>query len=140
MVSLRPFLYVCLIGLAGLAAYGAQRPAVLVDLANRAHSVPPEFAADALLRIAASAPAADPAWKMELIEDAFRVAAGAQQPYDRRAWLRSHGGLSEKAFAQGLDACTLQCRAVEAMLRWDPKKAREMFEQIPAPSVPRLSC
>ena len=136
MGSLRVFAYLCL----AAAAYGAERPQVLVDLANRAHSVPAEFAADALLRIAAASRTAEPAWKRQLIEDAFRIAVGAQQPYARRAWLKSHGGLAEKAFAQGLDACTLQCRAVEAMLALDPKEAREMFEQIPAPRVPRLSC
>ena len=136
MGSLRVLVHLCL----AAAAYGAERPQMLVDLANRAHSVPAEFAADALLRIAASSHAGDPAWSRQLIEDAFRIAAGAQQPYARRAWLKSHGGLAEKAFAQGLDACTLQCRAVEAMLALDPKEAREMFEQIPAPSVPRLSC
>jgi hypothetical protein len=65
---------------------------------------------------------------------------GAQQPYARRAWLTSHGGVAEKAFAQGLDACTLECRAVQAMLALDRKKAREMFDQIPAPRIPRLSC
>jgi hypothetical protein len=136
MGSLRIFTYLCL----AAAASGAERPQVLIDLANRAHSVPAEFAADALLRIAASSPAANLAWKRELIEDAFRIAVGAQQPYARRAWLTSHGGLAEKAFAQGLDACTLQCRAVEAMLALDPRKAREMFEQIPSPAIPRLSC
>ena len=136
MSSLRAFVYLCL----AAAAYGAEPRSMLVDLANRAHSVPAEFAADALLRIAASSQAVDPAWKRQLIEDAFHIAAGAQQPYARRAWLQSHGGLAEKAFAQGLDACTLQCRAVEAMLAVDRRKAREMFDQIPAPAIPRLSC
>jgi hypothetical protein len=138
MGSLRVFAYayVCL----AAAAWGAERPPALVDLANRAHSVPAEFAADALLRIAASSQAVDPAWKRQLIEDAFRIAAGAQQPYARRAWLKSHGGQAEKAFTQGLDACTLECRAVEAMLALDRRKAREMFDQIPAPTIPRLSC
>ncbi len=136
MGSLRFFVYLCLTA----AACGAERPTALVDLANRAHSAPAEFAADALLRIAASSTAADPAWKRQLIEDAFRIAASAQQPYARRAWQKGHGGQAEKAFAQGLDACTLQCRAVDAMLALDHKKAREMFDQIPAPALPRLSC
>ena len=136
MGSLRVFVCLCL----ATAAQGAEGPPLLTDLANRAHSAPAEFAADALLRIAASSHAVDPAWKRQLIEDAFRIAAGAQQPYPRRAWLKSHGGLAEKAFAQGLDACTLDCRAVEAMLALDRKKAREMFDQIPAPTIPRLSC
>ena len=102
--------------------------------------MPAEFAADTLLRIAAASRTADPTWKRQLIEDAFRIAAGAPEPYARRAWLRSRGGLAEKAFAQGLDACTLQCRAVGAMLALDPKKARPLREQIPPPRVPHLSC
>jgi len=136
MGLLRSLTYVCI----AAAALGAERPPLLVDLANRAHSVPAEFAADALLRIAGASQGVDPAWRRQLIEDAFRIAAGAEQPYARRAWMPSRGGLAEKAYTQGLDACTLQCRAVEAMLPLDRSKARELFEQIPAPKVPRLSC
>jgi hypothetical protein len=131
---------------AGLAAAGmtdasaASRPPIFADLADRAHAQPAEFAADALLRIAGAPTPADVAWKREILEDAFHLAAGAQQPFARRNWTGKPGSLFDKAYAQGLDACTLQCKAVHAMLAIDYKKARELFGEIPPPRIPRLSC
>jgi hypothetical protein len=136
MRRLPVFAFVCF----ATAAFAATRPAALADLADRARSVPGEFAADALLRIAASRKITDPAWKLQLIEDAFAFAATAQEPYARRAWVGSQAGIMDRAYAQGLDACTLQCRAVRAMLALNPKRGREMFEQIPPPRIPRLTC
>jgi hypothetical protein len=120
--------------------FGATRPPVLVDLADLARAQPPEFAADALLRIADAPKLTDVAWKREILEDAFHLAAGAQQPFARRNWTGRPGSLFDKAYAQGLDACTLQSKAVEAMLAIDFKKARELFGEIPAPRIPRLTC
>src|SRR6185369_11194200 len=51
--------------------------AKLVDLAQ---SVPPEFSADVLLRIAASGRMRDAEWKKELLEQAFQNASLAEQP------------------------------------------------------------
>jgi hypothetical protein len=121
-------------------AWAAPRPPALAALADRTRSLPGEFAAGALLRIAGSPQAKDPAWRRELIESAFQLAAGAQEPFARRRWTDSPRGMFDKAFEQGLDACTLQCRAVEAMLALDRKRAREMFAEIPPPQIPRLSC
>jgi hypothetical protein len=141
MVTLR------FIALAFLAAAtpGATRPNPLADLADRARSQPAELAADALLRIAAApepadAPPTDIAWRRQLIEDAFHLAAGAQQPFARRNWTGKSAGLFDKSYVQGLDACTLQCRAVHAMLELDYKKARELFLAIPAPRIAPASC
>lgn len=116
------------------------RPAVFADLADRARALPPELAAGALLRIADAPTLTDVAWKRGILDDAFHLAALAQQPFARRNWTGSPGSLFDKAYAQGLDACTLQCRAVHAMLAIDYKKARELFGEIPPPQVPRLSC
>jgi len=118
-------------------AFAASRPP-LAGLAGSARSAPPEFAADALLRIASSATA--PAWKRTLIEDAFQLAASAQEPFARRNWSPSESFPVDIAYAQGLDTCTLQCRAVHAMLALDRKKARELFAAIPPPRLPRLTC
>jgi hypothetical protein len=122
------------------SASATTRPAIFADLADRARAQPAEFAADALLRIADAPTLTDVAWKRGILEDAFHLAAGAQQPFARRNWTGSPGSLFDKAYAQGLDACTLQCKAVHAMLAIDYKKAREMFGDIPAPQIPRLSC
>lgn len=132
-----------LLNLTFLFAWGclaAPGPPTLVDLADRARSLPAEFAADALLRIADAPQVTDAAWKGALIEDAFRRAGAAQEPYARRAWLEARAGKWGRAFAQGLDACTLECRAVHAMLALDRKKARELFAEIPPLKLPRLSC
>ena len=136
MSRLRVFVVLCL----AAASSAAPRPPALADLADRAQSLPGEFAAGALLRIAAAPNVIDPAWRRELIESAFALAAGAQEPFARRTWADSHRSMLDKAFAQGLDACTLRCRAVHAMLALDRKRAREMFAEIPPPRIPRLSC
>src|ERR1039457_3647548 len=122
------------------SASAASRPPIFADLADRARAQPAEFAADALLRIADAPTPADVAWKREILEDAFHLAAGAQQPLGRRNWTGKPGSLFDKAYAQGLDACTLQCKAVHAMLAIDYKKARELFGEIPPPQIPRLTC
>ncbi|MGC1587827.1 MAG: hypothetical protein WA791_19365, partial [Rhodomicrobium sp.] len=138
------FTFVCLAAATathGFAAGSAPSgPPVFADLADRARAQPAEFAADALLRIAGAPGVTDAAWKRDVIEDAFRLAASAQQPLARRNWTGKPGNPFDKAYAQGLDALTLQSKAVHAMLAIDYKKAREMFSEIPPPKIPRLSC
>jgi len=125
---------------AAVSGFGAARPPALVDLADLARGQPPEFAADALLRIADAPNLTDVAWKREILEDAFHLAAGAQQPFARVRWKGSPASLFDKAYAQGLDALSLQSKAVDAMLAIDFKKARELLGEIPAPRIPRLTC
>jgi hypothetical protein len=79
-------------------------------------------------------------WKKELIEQAFRSAVAAQQPYARRGWSEMRARREAKAYQQGLDTCSLQCRAVHDMLALDHKKARELFADIVPPRLPRLTC
>lgn len=126
------------------AAVQPKHPPEIEEVVDRARSVPPEFAADVLIRLAESGKVADRKWKIELIEDAFVYAAGAQQRYKRSGAVGGgtdfRSGFTVRAFAQELDACSLQCRAVNAMLALDKQKARELFNQIPAPQIPRLEC
>jgi hypothetical protein len=119
-------------------------PKKMMELVDRARSVPPEFSADALLRIAESEAVQDAGAKKELIEEAFRKAGAAQEPMKRRG-LRPGGGdtrtsFQARAFAQDLDALSLQSRAVIDMAPVDKAKARELFSRIPAPHVPKLTC
>ena len=134
--------WVRFLALAGfsLLAAAATRPPIYADLADRARAQPPEFAANVLLRIADAPGVTDGAWKREILEDAFHMAAGAQQPFARRSWTGKPDGLFDKAYAQGLDALTLQSKAVRAMLAIDYKKARELFGEIPPLEIPRLEC
>ncbi len=107
-----------------------------------AQGAPGEFAADALLRIAALDQLA-PARRIRLLEEAFSRAAEAQQPFKRRNAMQnvsSNGGFLEHAFGQDLDALSLRARAVQAMLPLDAGKARELFSEIPPVDVPLVSC
>ncbi|MGA2739054.1 MAG: hypothetical protein ABSG65_16570 [Bryobacteraceae bacterium] len=118
----------------------APRPPIFADLADSARALPPEFAADVLFRIVDAPKVADAAWKREVLEDAFQLAGSAQQPFARRNWTGWPVSPLDKAYAQGLDACTLQCKAVHGMLAIDYKRAREMFGEMPPPQIPRLTC
>src|SRR5579885_2145329 len=124
-------------------AWGGGRPPEIQSLADQARSVPPEFAAEALLRLAASDKVTDRQWKHELLEEAFRQGGLSQQPWKRVAVNPRRdpsAAFQSKAFAQNLDADSLQCRAVKALLPLDKKKARELFAEIPAPQFDPLTC
>lgn len=117
--------------------------AVDIDaLIDRARSAPAEFAADALIRLAQSSRVAKDK-KAGLLEEAFRRAAGAQQPLKKRAIPAARTGspvFLGRAFGQGLDANTLQSRAVRAMLAVDARKARDLFREIPQPALAKRTC
>jgi len=121
-----------------------ERPLEIVFFINNVRSAPPEFAADLLIRIAESKKIADLAWKRELIEEAFRLAPSAQQAVKRVALPSSptdtRTGFLAQAFELKLDALSLQCRALNAMLAVDTKKARELFAEMPRVQLPPLTC
>jgi hypothetical protein len=62
------------------AADGAVRDSAIESLVRDARAAPPEFAADALLRLAASK-SVDPDWKRELLEEAYLAAYSAPLSY-----------------------------------------------------------
>jgi hypothetical protein len=103
---------------------------------------PAEFSADLLIRLAGSAAVADPEWKRELLETAFRRAYGVHDSHKRAApgaAVDSRAGGFTRAYATGLDALTLQVRAVLGMIPLDPVRARELFEWIDF-YLPPASC
>jgi hypothetical protein len=120
----------------------AAAPAGIDALLDAARAAPAEFAADAMIRIAAL-DRLEKARRIELLEEAFRKASGAQQPYKRQAVFVRAGGPSNflnRVYGQDLDAMSLRLRAVEALLPLDAKKARELFLQVPPPKTPPLKC
>lgn len=122
-----------------LAAGGGPEIDSAIDMARAA---PGEFAADAIMRIAAL-PAVEKTRKIRLLEEASGRAAGAQEPYRRRAAIAGVGGTAgflNRAYDQGLDAMTLKLRVIEALLALDKDKARDLFLQIPEPQLPKLKC
>ena len=117
-----------------------QLPAETMGLIQEARGLAPEFSADILLRLAGSRLVTDSAWKRQLIEDAFRAGARGELPYRKAGEGNTDARASRAFWNNGLEALTLQTRAVEAMLELDPQLARTMFEEIPTPQVPALSC
>ncbi len=131
--------------LLSLSLYGAAEtgsaPSIdpVVDLA---HTAPPELAADALIRLAAL-DRVPKARRIELLEQAFQMAAASPAPYKRYSAVgHSQGpsGFLDRVYAQDLDALSLRLRAVEGLLAVDPFQARERFEEIPPLDLPNLTC
>jgi hypothetical protein len=114
----------------------------IVDLAQAA---PPEFHAWALLKLLeAGDEVKDRAVQRKMIEEAYQLASAAQArypvqalqgtPQDSLNYLRGQAG------ALGVDALSLQTRAVNFMLPLDKARARQMFADIPKPSIPPIGC
>jgi hypothetical protein len=142
MIKIAGLLALLLLSLSPAAAQDLPQlsPETMV-LIEESRALPPEFSADTLLRLAGSRLIADPGWKRQLIEEAFAAGGSAQLPYRRAA----QGGSTDTRYYRaymnnGLEALTLQTRAVESLLELDPQRARAIFEQIPTPQVPAMTC
>lgn len=108
---------------------------------DRARTLPPEFAATALLRIAQRPLIADAKWKIELIEEAFHFAGHAQLPYRQQViGLSTDSRTYLKFYPNDLEALTLQSQAVEAMLLIDRARGLELFERIRLPEIAARTC
>ena len=117
----------------------------IFQLVERAQSVPPEFAASTLLRVAASPALSDKTWKKELLMEAFRFGGMSRYPM-QRSIIRGHGAessqasLTSLAYAQKLDRLSLQGMAVKQMIPLDKAKAWDMFNEMQPPTVAKGSC
>src|SRR6187402_1327428 len=111
-------------------------PSDTARLIDEARSLPPEFSADILLRLADSRIIEDRAWKRQLIEEAFKVGVRASLPYRKTGEATTDSRASRAYWDNGLESLTLQTRAVQAILSLDSQRARIMFEEIPNPEVP----
>jgi hypothetical protein len=98
----------------------AKLPEPYHSLAELARGAPPEFTADALLRIIEQGRLADKDARRDLIEEAFRSAAAAGFPVrmDGLAGTTSDtaSGSLSRAYTLKLDALSLESRAVRDML------------------------
>ena len=106
-------------------------------------SVPPELAAYALLRLVEAKAVTQPEQQRRLVEQAYMLAG--QSPYAVR--MTAVGGVSDtragylsQALTQGLDALSLRTRAITAMLKLDPERARDLFEQLRPLAIANRSC
>jgi hypothetical protein len=135
VASVRSAFLPLLLVLAANAAGASARPPELTAIVEISDSAPPEFRADALLRLAESNKVADPAWKRELIGQAFVSAASVRVLNPERAI-----GQSAPAGRPALDRLSLQTRAVNDLRPLDGRKAREMFLEIVKPVPRQLEC
>ena len=103
-------------------------------VASSAAGLPPELAADALIRIASSPRVTDREWKRELLTEAFFRAYSAGEPYRRSTPQPvppdTKEGARLLAYATSLNRVSLQARAAQMMALVDGPAARELFEWI----------
>ena len=104
-------------------------------LVERAQSVPPEFGAATLLRVAASPKITDIAWKKELVAEAFRLAGMSRFPIDK-----GKRKANPIILGQRLDRLSLESAAIRQMMLLDKGKAWELFDSIRMPAIARASC
>jgi hypothetical protein len=107
-----------------------------------ARKAPPEFAADAMIRLASNEKL-DSRTRVKWLTEAFHRAAGAQHPLKLRASITRGGGTGgflERAYQQDLDTLSLRLRVVQQMLPLDSAKATKLFLEIARPAVPPVRC
>jgi len=113
-------------------------------LINSARAAPAEFAADTIIRVVQSNRIRDREWRLQLLEDAFRLASSAQQVIARDllpgSLVDTRPGYLANAYRLKLDRVSLQCRVVQAMVSLEKQRARELFAQIPKPPLEPLTC
>lgn len=117
----------------------------LTRIVELARGVPPEFSAEALLRVAEAPFLIDRDWKKELVDEAFQSASHARQALPKRNAIGAsitgtRVSMAWQAAAIGLDRLTLQMRAIRDELALDPAKARDMFASAGKPLPSRASC
>ncbi|HLG96936.1 MAG TPA: hypothetical protein VKX49_11550 [Bryobacteraceae bacterium] len=126
------------------AADSPKLPEPYQSVVDLSHAAPPEFGADALLRLAESGKIADKDARRDLIEQAFGLGASAKFPIRKRhlpgTTLDSRAGSLSQAYGLKLDALSLQSRAVSDMVPIDPAEARKLIQEIPPPVFEPLSC
>jgi len=145
MKTIRGYMWVPIalsLALAGVVAQSGRQqvPSRMDALADQAPGVPPEFAADILLRLAKHPDVKDKKWKICKVEEAFSLAARAQHPYKRVGGKHTDTRESRQSWDHGFDSLSLRCRAIDQMLELDTSRARALFEEIRIPELPAPQC
>jgi len=121
----------------------ARRTSQLDTLLASIGSASPEVAADVWIRLANSKLIDKKQKKKELLESAFARSSEVQKKLKLRVVegiTDTPSGYLSAAYDLKLDALSLKLRVVQAMLALDAQRARVMFDEIPAPKLPPLSC
>jgi hypothetical protein len=124
------------------AGSGAPEASPIEDLADAARALPPELAADVLLRLSSAVP--DRALKLGFLEEAFRLGRLAMRPFPLRAVLDpmpdSDEGMQALSASLGVDRLSLACRSIQGLLVLDPARALALFQELPPISLAGGSC
>jgi hypothetical protein len=127
-----------------LAAQNPKLQEPFQSIADLAATAPPEFMADALLRMVESGKLTDRKARRQLIEQAFETAVSAKFPVRMTgltgAVADTESGSLSKAYGLKLDALSLQSRAAREMLPLDATEARDLFGRIVRPTIAPLTC
>jgi hypothetical protein len=127
-----------------LMAEAPKLPEPYQSIVELSRAAPPEFAADALLRVVESGKIANKDSKRDLLEQAFRLGGMAKFQVRMRGvpgtMVDTRSGYLSRAYDLKLDALSLQSRAVRLMLAVDAAKARELFQEISRPALTPLTC
>lgn len=111
-----------------------QIPKNITVLLNQARSVPPEFYADAIIRIVDSRKIHDPKINIELLKEAFEQANQAQLKTKKTVFrsinIDTRIGYLDKAYDLNLDMISLNCRVINTLLELDKNTAKEYFSKI----------
>ena len=135
----------------GLAVYGGDERSAKVDLpaavrpvVEMARAASPELFADTIVRLVQAGRIPQREMQIQLLEEAFAVAAGAAEPVrliaipatppDTRALFRGRAGELR------LDVLSLRSRILQELLTVDRARARELFQQIPHPALDPRAC
>jgi hypothetical protein len=121
------------------AGTSLKRSPQTVELVQQARDLPPEFAADLLLRLASSPLVTEKKWQAELIDEAYW--SGGRSPLPYQQWADRMDSLpTRQVRANRLEALTLQTRAIQAMLSLDPGRALRMDEEMGPLVLPDPDC
>ncbi len=95
-----------------------QRPEAIQAIVDAASGAPAELGSHLLLRLVEAGLVKDPEWRAELLDRAFRMAAGAKHPLRIAGAMHTDSdiGVLYAALEPGLDQLSLRCRAVGQML------------------------
>ncbi len=122
----------------------AKLPEPYQSLAELARGAPPEFTADALLRIIELGRLPDRDARRDLIEEAFRIAATAKFPARMQGLpgttTDTASGSLSRAYDLKLDVLSLESRAVRDMVQVDPAAARRLLSDIARPTLVQPTC
>jgi acetyl esterase/lipase len=119
------------------------RDTEIVKLIDELRVTPPEFAASSMIKLSAH-PEIDREWKVEILEEAFRIAFNAQHPVKMKYLGKFHvdtrTGYKSMAFDLKMDRLSLQLSAIRNLISLDPAKARSLWGEMWKPKLAPLRC